>query len=278
MEQVESVMNETVGVNEMCEFEMNSSVNFNVFLKIEEPFISEDIWKKFGIDNLDHYTESLENIDITPLPLLHDEEYTNVFDKGVGSQISKLDAMWGGNGVENSIIDDSSFLPPASTWIAPSLVKAPAVAIQQSVAPGRSLLIKPAARTPQTTTTTTPVQFPVIPSPDSPPISDDEDGNKPDVLMKFLNDTVGELDIDEDLYDYITSNGGDLMSDGEEDDNSSEQSESPVPPPIHNYAVNDHSYHKDKNASMRIANLGIDTPSDSGKTFIIFNCLLNCNY
>lgn len=146
--------------------------------------------------------------------------------------------------------------------------------------------------------------FSDVAGPDSPPISDDEESKGVSTLLKLLNDAIEECEINEDsdLCDYFDDNGQgegegeDDDDDDEEDDDDDEDDEDddededvveivvkqeppqPAPqvsPPKANNAaparpyfnlVSDHCYHKDKNASMRIISLGIETPSDSGES------------
>lgn len=128
----------------------------------------------------------------------------------------------------------------------------------------------------------------LTPGPDSPPISDDEE-SKGSALLKLLNDAIEECDINEDsdLCDYFEDGDeGDNQEDEdeeEEDDDVVEvvvqdikpepQQQSDITPvvtrPYFN-AVSDHCYHKDKNASMRMINLGIETPSDSGEFSVLY--------
>lgn len=127
-------------------------------------------------------------------------------------------------------------------------------------------------------------------TPQTPPMSDDEEAksNKPTKVLQILQETIRNFDIDQhldedsDLCDYLNE-GEDIDAvdvDDEEDDEEEEEEEElkkeqddDEEERIRFYqcaAENDHSYHKDKNASMRMANnLGIDTPSDSGKNFTI---------
>lgn len=176
------------------------------------------------------------------------------------------DCMWTGHcGSKDHPSDE--FVKPLIKPIVPPVIETPVT--KQSVVPGRSLLLRTAMKP---TTPAAPVQGA---SPDSPPISDDEDGKRGTTTLQMLNDAIKECDIDEDsdLCEYFEE-GEDLLETMQEQQQTQQQQ-----PHHHHYhqqqaqlnqirsRESDHSYHKDKNASMhRISsNLGIETPSDSGK-------------
>lgn len=94
----------------------------------------------------------------------------------------------------------------------------------------------------------------IIPVLDSPPNSDDEEAKAKTVTLQLLQDAISECD--SDLYDYFEDT--DLLQVMDEQPKPKE-----TPAPVPTQFTSDHCYHKDKNASMRMSSLGIETPSDS---------------
>lgn len=220
-----------------------------------EQLLSEDIWKKFECD--------VPVADLDDIFSALDASAPDCFSDSSSDDLCEIrnhDCMWAGHcGSKEHPADELKKLLPQSTLVGiipPAGVqpKTPAVK-QQPIASGRSVLLKPIVKTPAVA--------PVLPSPDSPPISDDEDPSQTSTL-KMLNDAIDECDIEEDsdLCEYF-GEGEDMAEEPEPD----VKVEDPPPKPTFavesDHSYHDHSYHKDKNASMRITNLGIDTPSDS---------------
>lgn len=131
-------------------------------------------------------------------------------------------------------------------------------------------------------------------TPQTPPMSDDEEKGIVHTDPQLLRlpeaspsgGTTEEYEDDDDLSEYFRSGSqtNKQQRDGDEDDDDSEETSEESSEeeededeeqqqstsytmvyrqPVHYAYENDHSYHKDKNASMRVANLGIETPSDS---------------
>lgn len=111
----------------------------------------------------------------------------------------------------------------------------------------------------------------------------------------MLNDAISECDLEEDsdLCEYF-GEGKDLVVDPfgdeeeeeeeeddeeeeeeEEDDEEEEEEEPVVEQKTRSRFENDHCYYMEKKSPCpRVDNLGIDTPSDSGKSSIYLPCLL----
>ncbi|KAB0792557.1 hypothetical protein PPYR_14516 [Photinus pyralis] len=219
-----------------------------------EQLLSEDIWKKFEFD--------MPVVELDDIFSALDASVPDIFSDSSNDDLCEIrnhDCMWAGHcGSKEHPADELKKLLPQPTLVGiipPAGVqpKTPAVK-QQTIAAGRSVLLKPIVKTPAA---------PVLPSPESPPISDDEDPSQTSTL-KMLNDAINECDLEEDsdLCEYFEE-GEDIAEEPEPD----VKVEDPQPKPHFaiesDHSYHDHSYHKDKNASMRITNLGIDTPSDS---------------
>ncbi|KAF5278840.1 hypothetical protein FQR65_LT03528 [Abscondita terminalis] len=215
-----------------------------------EQLLSEDIWKKFEFDPVCELDDIFMALDATMPDILSDTSSEDL------CEIRNHDCMWAGHcGSKEHPADELmktlKVQPPVAAAVpTPGVQKTPVLNKQQITA-GRSVLLKPMK---------TVVPVPVVTSPESPPISDDEDPTQTSTL-KMLNDAINECDLEEDsdLCEYFEE-GEDVV--GEPDD------DVPQPKPQYSsiesdHSYHDHSYHKDKNASMRISNLGIDTPSDS---------------
>lgn len=235
-----------------------ADIDLDYLYSSAEQLLSEDIWKKFEFDMP---VPELDNIFFAL-----DASVPDIFSDSSSDlcEIRNHDCMWAGHcgSKEHPADEIKKLIPPQPSFagtITPAGVtsKTPAVVKQQTIAStGRSVLLKP-IKTPA----------PVLPSPESPPISDDEDPTQTSTL-KMLNDAINECDLEEDsdLCEYFEEGEGIAEPDEDDDD---EEEEPQQPPPKPHFAVesdhsyHDHSYHKAKNASMRITNLGIDTPSDS---------------
>lgn len=225
-----------------------------------EPVLSDDIWNKFELDG------ALLDDDLDHLDLLDSAfDMINYYcDRNMTlddfSNIRHHDCMWAGHcaSKEHPPSDESRLWPLACPTKAPKVV--------QKVQPGRSLLLKQPKPVATAKSATTPVQQQpqqqqAVTSPESPPMSDDEEGKSS--VLQLLNEAISECD-DSDLCDYFEE-GDEIIKDPQEDED--------VKPKMTKQQTaylmaNDHSYHKDKNATMRMSNLGIETPSDSGRTHL----------
>ncbi|KAF5272732.1 hypothetical protein FQA39_LY07759 [Lamprigera yunnana] len=207
-----------------------------------EQLLSEDIWDKFEFDPASEFEDVYLNFDDTVPDIFSDISPDDL------CEIRNHDCMWAGHCASKEHPADElktlKVQPPVATT--PGVQKTP-VAIKQQITAGRSLLLKPPKSTP----------VPVLSSPESPPISDDDE-DLSQTTLKMLNDAIDECELDEDsdLCDYFEE-GEDVVCE-----------DPPKPKPSHHviesdHSYHDHSYHKGKNASMHINNLGIDTPSDS---------------
>lgn len=246
------------------------------------PVLSDDIWKKFELDGTlcdDIYDlDSLNSFDL----LNCDHSLMSLDDFG---KIRHHDCMWAGlcGSKEHPINEPSSnhFLQPTATFNCNNqLTKVTSTNIKgkkqttnnNTIQPGKSLLLKQPNQKQQmstttTTTTTTTIQQQQqqqqVTSPESPPMSDDEEGKS--LVLKYLNEAITECD-DSDLCDYFEDDDGDeIIKDPQDVDLQPKQP--PVRQTVIHLPTMEHSYHKDKNATMRTNNLGIETPSDSGRSF-----------
>lgn len=255
---------------------------------------SDDIWKKFEF--LDIPTSEITPCSVASVPDEMDRQLDNLLEWSLDAtscgqaakeinEIRHHDCMWAGHcGSKEHKPESAKMAIPTvmtvTTSTAPNAasvqVKPQPVVVKKSViatAPtqGRSLLLRNAvvAKTP---TATTVVQPPVAvgPRPDSPPSSDDDDHprfkheisgifDQPvNKTLQLLNDAISECDFDEDsdLCEYFEDSdvfaGTESSSDG----------------PRAYPGESDHSYHKGKGAQLRTDHLGVQTPSDSGKSFI----------
>ncbi|KAG5888370.1 hypothetical protein JTB14_033507 [Gonioctena quinquepunctata] len=251
---------------------------------VTEPLLPDDIWKKFELDFPE--LTGFDNIF---------EESPPTTVKSENSLFPLLDDIWAGNhdcmwaghcGSKEHSNDEyrhtNRFNPAPDT----AFMKPPPVPVikQQNNKPTASCqqqsLLKPAVRA-------------AASLPQTPPMSDDEEAKqaKPTSVLKLLHDAIENCDLDEDadLYDYFEDKEVDVTSvpvvkdeqeeqeeeeddedeEEEEEEEGEEEEEIDVKPDISNIksyqiaAESDHSYHKGKGASMRMANFGIDTPSDS---------------
>lgn len=218
--------------------------------------LSDDIWNKFELDfPLDEELCDLDNIiynDFEDLSLQNSTRQSSLsFSCFPIDEIRNHDCMWAGHcGSKEHSADDTKLL------LRPTFVPEKTPVQKQPVPAGRSLLLKTVVKPPT-------AAAPVVPSPESPPMSDDEESKSRTITLQMLHEAISECDLedDSDLCEYFEE-GEDLIKDPIEEETK----------PRQNYArqITDHSYHKDKNASMRISDLGIETPSDSGRSFLLF--------
>lgn len=104
--------------------------------------------------------------------------------------------------------------------------------------------------------------------------------------LQLLNDAISEYDLDEDsdLCEYFgDGDGEDIVADPvnedeeeEEEEEEDEEEEEVDQKPIIARFANDHCYFMEKKSSNfnRVGNLGIDTPSDSGKSSRFYNAFV----
>ncbi|GJQ70864.1 hypothetical protein Trydic_g784 [Trypoxylus dichotomus] len=234
------------------------------------PLLSDDVWKKFELDVVmgteDNFCDDLffaNNINNAATTLLPSQK----------CKIRNHDCMWAGHcGSKEHPADEPRLHIRTILPVPPVINRAPMAINKQAVTSGRSLLLKTAIKQQQAQQQTQQAvqqlpqqqqqQQPVV-SPDSPPMSDDEECKTP--TLQILQDVISSCDIedDSDLCEYFEEE--DFLS--ESVDETHQQTAMPTSvqiKAIHQYARdNDHSYHKDKNASMHLNNLGIETPSDS---------------
>ncbi|XP_044747329.1 transcriptional regulator Myc-2 [Coccinella septempunctata] len=257
-------------------------------------YLADDLWNSLTSDSASGMFSRTFFDDIA-LELGLDNTYDSLFaetipyhcDRWSGPPINKdvliksHDCMWAGHCASSEHKDDydkalhkfwAGFLntPKAPAPAAPAAAAVPIPTSQQS-------LLKPNLRN---------AGVPVINmiTPHTPPMSDTDDESK----KKRAEGASSDIDeADQELREYF---GSSLVAlDGphqevEESSESSSESESSesedepyqqagpsrVAPNVTSlqrnmYATqNDHSYHKDKNSSMIMSDLGIDTPSDSG--------------
>lgn len=234
-----------------------TNVNMNDFTGSGSDYLlSDDIWKKFELE-----AEDLANSFDERFWELDDTDYLSDLYPMLDCVIRNHDCMWAGHcaSKEHATVEDQTEkLPTQGVWKAPVQ--------RQTVLPGRSVLLKP------------PVKTPVAPSPDSPPMSDDEETKaKPATTMvQIINDAIeacDNIDEDSDLNEYFEEGEDeDIVRDPkdeedeeeEEDDDEDEDDEQAAS--VARYAgENDHCYFMDKNTYGRVNGLGIDTPSDSGE-------------
>lgn len=224
-----------------------------------EYLISDDIWKKFELE-----ADDLANSFDEYFWELDDTDYLSDLYPMLDCVIRNHDCMWAGHcaSKEHTTVEDKTEkLPTQGVWKAPVQ--------RQTVLPGRSVLLKPPAKTPA----------PVAASPDSPPMSDDEETKaKPSStpMVQIINDAIEEcenLDDDSDLNEYfedgededIVRDPKDEEEEEEEGDDEDDDEEQQAASVARYAGENDHCYFMDKNAYGRVNGLGIDTPSDSGE-------------
>lgn len=255
-----------------------------------EPVLSDDIWKKF---ELDATFDDLYHIHLDPVAGL---DIFNCDNKNISlDELCKIrhhDCMWAGHcaSKEHPISEQnnfhSTFCPQMPTL---NITRQRKNTITSTIQPGRSLLLKQTNQQQQQTqqcqklqqqkqqhqqqsqTTFNNATQQQITSPESPPMSDDEE-NKPS-LLQLLNDAIKECG-DNDLCEYFEDDDEIIKDpqDFEEIEKPTIKQQQQQQQPVHAHIpTKEHSYHKDVNATMRITHLGIETPSDSGKSFIIIN-------
>lgn len=216
---------------------------------------SDEMWKQFELEAIDMAlddaicqmgnTDSLSEF----YPMLDDDNM----------EISNHDCMWAGHcsSKEHPTLEDHT-----KTETQPLTVVKPQIQRPQTILPGRSVLLKQQP----------PQKAPVAASPDSPPMSDDEEVKaKPTPTLQFLTEAITECDIDEDsdFVEYFEDGEGeDIVRDPEdEEDDDEEEEEDQTDVDVVKYAEeNDHCYYMEKSAYSRVDDLGIQTPSDSGKS------------
>lgn len=231
-----------------------------------EPVLSDDIWDKFdldfpelsGVDNIDEINSG-EN---SCLPFLN----------GI-CKIRNHDCMWAGHcaSKEHPTDEPRIYMYCTINNSTPGFSRLPIPMVKREnkpPAPCQQSLLKPAVRAAASVVP----MMPTMHTPQTPPMSDDEESKcKPTQVLQILNQTISECDLDEDsdLCDYRAE----YFEDDEELDVDVTGPSTAVKETAklnirscQFAAESDHSYHKDKNASMHMPNLGIDTPSDSGKS------------
>lgn len=214
---------------------------------------TDDMWKKFDIDSLASEISNVEN----PLLELWDWNLDAPIQE-INSEIRHHDCMWAGHcGSEEHKTEISKvpIIPPT----VPMTQQAPKQTIVVKKAPtinatsSRSLLRTRTNQTiiePQTVT----IPLNVGPRPDSPPSSDDDDSPR---FKHEIFKTVTKQTLFSGSFSEIEDDDSDLCEYFEDGIFTRYPGES------------DHSYHKGKQAQIRMDNLGVQTPSDSGK-FIFF--------
>lgn len=211
-----------------------------------EPVLSDDIWNKFELDF--SLGDDLFNFDILDCNI-------NTESLKELCEIRNHDCMWAGHCGSKEHPARESIITTTTTVYKDNKKST-------TIQPGRSLLLK------QPVTKLTTIQAAAtVASPDSPPMSDDEEC-KPNITLQILKEMISEcqLDDDSDLCEYF-EDGDDIIKDPQEDEQKQPQRQITTTTTTSHLHESDHSYHKDKNASMRMSNLGIETPSDSGRIF-----------
>lgn len=237
------------------------------------PLLSDDVWKKFELD----VAMGAEDMDDFYDDIFFEDSFTwTTSSQTKNCKIRNHDCMWAGHCGSKEHPADEPRLPIRTIPPVPPVISRVPMGInnKQAVASGRSLLLRTAIKQQQQTQQTVPQQQqqqqqhqPVV-SPDSPPMSDDEEHKTQ--TLRILEDVISSCDIedDSDLCDYFEQKG--FLSESAEESTIVLTAASTQIRAAHQYARdNDHSYHKDKNATMHLSNLGIDTPSDSGKRLIL---------
>nr|QYV43166.1 transcription factor [Colaphellus bowringi] len=257
---------------------------------VSEPLLPDDIWKKFELD-----FPELSGID--GFNDIFDEEMSPPIVKSENSLFPLLDEVWAGNHDcmwaghcaskehnNTSCNNNEDHRQHSAAFMKPPPV--PAIkqehhhnTIKSSTACHPQSLLKPTVR----------AAAAVASMPQTPPMSDDEEAKqaKPATsVLKLLHDAIEDCDLEEDvdLCDYFEDKDEededeDVVikeepEDEEEEESEDEEEEDEEKPDVVTVdnnniksfqiaAESDHSYHKGKSASMRMANFGIDTPSDS---------------
>ncbi|XP_018333823.1 transcriptional regulator Myc-A-like [Agrilus planipennis] len=288
----------------------DEDVCFYELLSNDEPLLSDDIWKKFDLEDLplpglesilrdleeeQPLTPHIENNSSSNNTSNNNMNGCNNDSPQVVDTIRNHDCMWAGHCGSKEHPADALFCISngnnCKAAVAPGScvrpqVKTPVKLQQQPVvSAGRSLLLKTFAKQASTTTLLPPTSTataPLVPSPESPPISDDEGQMSPNAILKALYEAIeecDEVDEDSDLCEYFEEPEEEEEDDDddeeeeeeeEDDDLEFELREEPSSPPsatsckpLHFTPEIDHSYHKGKLPHAHFAGLGIDTPSDS---------------
>lgn len=235
---------------------------------------NDDIWKKFEFLDLPPTeltpTENNEDMDKQLDNLL--EWSLEASTKTETSEIRHHDCMWAGHcGSKEHKPDQKVLIPTTPVIIPPKVEVKPTIIVKKPsvntpvVVSSRSLLRTKITQNMNNNQN----KLPIGPRPDSPPSSDDDDhprfkheiseifNNAPneDKTLQFLHDAISECDFedDSDLCDYLEE---DMF--GSEDGSTKTRSSYP--------GESDHCYHKGKEAQLRMDHLGVQTPSDSGKS------------
>lgn len=172
-------------------------LNINVddlYATTSESLLSEDIWNKFGF--------------LSDLAFEFDDEFgdsdtqSDDLIAALNCEIRNHDCMWAGHCHSKHHPNLETLKPQKATVEAPTELRLP----KQTVVPaGRSVLLKP------------PVTKAMVASPESPPMSDDEEAKaKPTKTLQFLHDAISECDVDEDsdLCEYFEDGEGeDIITD-----------------------------------------------------------------
>lgn len=161
-----------------------SDLDVDTIYTASESLLSDDIWKKFQLEVPD--LTDFDDILFGDLDLKKDPDL--LLDNDDPFRIHH-DCMWAGHCVSKGHpADEHKKSPSLGIQLhhvsAPGVLKAPVkqqqqqqqqqplLMQQQPVQPGRSVLLKTAIKTPAPLTT---ALAPPVPSPDSPPMSDDEE-------------------------------------------------------------------------------------------------------
>ncbi|XP_060520004.1 N-myc proto-oncogene protein [Cylas formicarius] len=249
--------------------------------------LPDDIWKKFELDfpeltNIDGIFQELDDARDDNMGVV--EEY-----------MLHHDCMWAGHCASDEHPPDDfrmqslNFIVPKPPVINTRTMNATKMKAQQQQQQQQSLL-KPSVRATAASTTTASSNSALQHALQTPPESDDEEGKgKPSKLLQILNQAISEYDIDEDsdLCDYFEDtdvDGKNAALDIKEepleikqepvgvqeepwdvaDVEDEEAQRKTYQKRLQIATENDHSYYKDKNASMMVhMNCGLDTPSDS---------------
>lgn len=199
----------------------------------------------FDLETVDDLT--LDDSDVLDVPWLNKEPFD------LSNYVFNHDCMWNGHCGSKDHPNDDFTKPCIKTLLSP-VTETQTSKQPRSTPAGRSVLLKAAAK------------VPVLNSPESPPMSDDEDSKKytPFSLIDYALKECN-MDEDSDLCEYF----------GDDDNIICEEKE---PRQKINYSCEiDHSYyHKDKYSSVNpVNNFGLETPSDSGTFFFCVNILFS---
>ncbi|KAJ8983491.1 hypothetical protein NQ317_014951 [Molorchus minor] len=232
-----------------------------------EPLLSDDIWKKFELDfpELAGFDDIFD--DIVDTVKTESSLFPFLGLEGI-CEIRNHDCMWAGHcaSKEHPADEPRAYAAVRPPTFAPAPIMRPPAPPKPQTAkqPSQQSLLKPAVRAAACTHV-----------PQTPPMSDDEEvRSKPTKVLQILNQTISECDLEDDSDIEDESGLKEYFGYGDDADvevtlvEVKDEEEEEMKKNIRKYqyaAESDHSYHKDKNASMRMASLGIDTPSDSGE-------------